>query len=375
MSKKYNAEELLVKYAEGTCTDEELAMLENWYLQTPPISDKVTPEAVAAAKEDIWAKLPVHHNTQAKVIKLNPGLRILYKIAVAASVILILGVGYWLLKSPDSIQVAKNENPLVVPGSQKATLTLANGKQIAINRSKKGLVANTEGASIVKTGDGKIAYQAEETAVSWNTLSIPAGGYFAVTLSDGTRVWLNSRSSLKYPTRFTGNERNVILTGEGYFEVAHDKAHPFTVTTDKQKVEVLGTHFNINAYTDEDATTTTLLEGSVKVTNANSISKLLKPQQAATVAGNDILINNCNAENAIDWVSNDFVFANKDLDAIMRKISRWYDVDVSCPKRLEDLQFSGSISRTKNIQQVLEIMESTGMVKFKLEGRRVTVMQ
>jgi ferric-dicitrate binding protein FerR (iron transport regulator) len=239
------------------------------------------------------------------------------------------------------------------------------------------LLSHSNGTNIVKAADGKIVYNnntSETKSVAWNTLSIPAGGYYNVILSDGTVVWLNAKSSLKYPTEFTGKERIVELNGEGYFEVAHRNNQPFKVITEHQTVEVLGTHFNINAYHDEQSTTTTLLEGSVKVI-ASGTQKILSPNQQAKLMSGSINITQYNAENAIDWVNNDFIFDNEDLSSIMRKISRWYNVEVSYPSHLANLEFTGSISRSKNITQVLKIMELTGMVNFKVEGRRITVMQ
>ncbi|WP_461788087.1 FecR family protein [Pedobacter sp.] len=376
MMNSTEAEELLNKYALGNCTEQELEQLHTWYLDGELGEVNLTAAEVEEIKNNVWQTLPVHQDREKTTIKLNP-MRWLRHIAVAASILLCIILGYHYInhKSSSNTQLAKQE--MIVPGSNKAVLTLADGTEIDLTNINSGVLGNDHGTSIVKTNEGNIVYgddKSSDKKVVWNTLSIPAGGYYNVTLSDGTKVWLNAKSSLTYPTDFAGKERIVALDGEGYFEVAHNPNKPFKVTTATQTVEVLGTHFNINAYTDEAFTTTTLLEGSVKVLAAGQ-QKLLTPNQQAKLKDNRIDIANCNAENAVDWVNNDFIFDSDPLETIMRKLSRWYNVEVSYPQNLAKLEFTGSISRSKNITQVLKIMELTGVVNFKVEGRRITVMQ
>ncbi|HTM97850.1 MAG TPA: FecR domain-containing protein, partial [Pedobacter sp.] len=253
-----------------------------------------------------------------------------------------------------------------------ATLTLADGKSIILGDAQNGKLADQEGGSVFKTANGELVYNAENDRgekIVQNLLTIPRGGYYTLTLADGTKVWLNAASSLKYPTDFVGNERVVELVGEGYFEVAKRKNQPFKVVTNQQVVEVLGTHFNVNAYDDENVTSTTLLEGSVKVAG-----RVLKPGQQASLKNGHISINEVDTEEAVAWVNNNFNFNNEDLGSIMRKISRWYDVEVVCPNDLEQLEFIGKVSRTKNIKDVINIIEETNAVHLKIEGRRITVM-
>lgn len=375
--KRTEAEELLNKYANGNCTDEELALLHTWYLAQPVDMPEISAEEVEMAKQEVWNNLPIHQTKISKTVKLFPS-KWIKRIAVAAVAILSLSLGFYLIqKSPSNLNESIARHEQILPGGNKAILTLADGTTVDLNHVQNGLLSHSNGTNILKTADGKIIYNnstSETKSVSWNTLSIPAGGYYNVILSDGTVVWLNAKSSLKYPTEFTGKERVVELNGEGYFEVAHHNHQPFKVITAHQTVEVLGTHFNINAYHDEQSTTTTLLEGSVKI-SALGAQKVLSPNQQAKLMNGSISIKPCNAENTIDWVNNDFIFDNEDLSSIMRKISRWYNVEVSYPSHLANLEFSGSISRSKNITQVLKIMELTGMVNFKVEGRRITVMQ
>ena len=375
--KRTEAEELLDKYANGNCTEEELSILHTWYLEQSLDALEISAEEVEMAKQKVWNSLPIHETSVSRTVKLFPS-KLIKRIAVAAVAVLSLSLGYyfiqknqWNLDKP----IAKHEQ--ILPGGNKAVLTLADGTTVDLNHVQNGLLSQSNGTNIVKAADGKIVYNnnaSETKSVAWNTLSIPAGGYYNIILSDGTVVWLNAKSSLKYPTEFTGKERIVELNGEGYFEVAHRNNQPFKVITEHQTVEVLGTHFNINAYPDEQSTTTTLLEGSVKV-SASGIQKILSPNQQARLKDGSISVTPCNAENTIDWVNNDFIFDNEDLSSIMRKISRWYNVEVSYPSHLANLEFTGSISRSKNITQVLKIMELTGMVNFKVEGRRITVMQ
>jgi len=270
----------------------------------------------------------------------------------------------------------------VNPGSTKAVLTLADGRKIILDSVQKGALAEQAGISVSKTADGKLVYTLTDKPVdqqnddlTYNTLETPNGGEYQLNLPDGTKIWLNAGSTLKYPTSFEhAKERKVTLNGEAYFEVAHNKDLPFRVVTDKQLVEVLGTHFNINAYEIEPNTETTLLEGSVKVAqNGNGKELLLKPGQQSLV-GKDFTVAAVDTESVVDWKNGDFNFKDEDLKASMRKIARWYDVEViydeSAP---EDLQLGGWVSRSKNISAVLKVIESTGKVHFKVQGRRVTV--
>jgi len=375
--KRTEAEELLNKYANGNCTEEELSILHTWYLAQSFDAPAISAEEVEMAKQKVWNSLPIHEANTSKTVKLFPS-KLIKRIAVAAVAILSLSLGYYFIqKSQRNLDKPLAKHEQILPGGNKAVLTLADGTTLDLNLAQNGLLSHSNGTNIVKAADGKIVYNnntSETKSVAWNTLSIPAGGYYNVILSDGTVVWLNAKSSLKYPTEFTGKERIVELNGEGYFEVAHRNSQPFKVITEHQTVEVLGTHFNINAYHDEQSTTTTLLEGRVKV-SASGTQKTLSPNQQAKLKDGSMSITQCNAENTIDWVNNDFIFDNEDLSSIMRKISRWYNVEISYPSHLANLEFTGSISRSKNITQVLKIMELTGMVNFKIEGRRITVMQ
>jgi ferric-dicitrate binding protein FerR (iron transport regulator) len=214
------------------------------------------------------------------------------------------------------------------------------------------------------------------TEVLYNTVSTPRGGQYQLTLSDGSKVWLNASSSLRFPTAFPGTERRVEITGEAYFEVAGNESKPFVVDiAGKGEVEVLGTQFNINAYEDEPAIKTTLLEGKVKVSESNgSQSSVLKPGQQAQLANGIRVMDNVDMEEIMAWKTGWFYFDRQELPAIMRQVSRWYDVDVRYEGRISKKSFSGIVGRDNDIKDVLKIMENAG-IRFRIEGSSITVLQ
>lgn len=371
------AKELFIKYKQGSCTDEEIDMIYSWYNHTKEDFDisAITIEDVEAAKQNIWSNLPVNESSSQKK-SLSNFQSTLFKVAASVIITLMTLSIYYIFNNKNYPSSAYTE--LIVPGTTKATLTLADGQKIDLEGADNGLISSNNELNIVKTEDGKIVYNSTgntNNEMNWNILSIPVGGYYSIILSDGTVVWLNSKSILKFPERFLGSERVVELSeGEAYFDVKTITGWPFIVKVNHQEVEVLGTHFNVNGYDDEAHLTTTLLEGSIKLSNGK-YSEVLLPNQQAISNNNSIKVHTVDANNYIGWVNNDFVFKNDNLGSIMRKISRWYDVEVSYPDELSNLKFSGTISRTKKIGEVLRIMELTGMVKFKYEGRRITVIK
>lgn len=308
-----------------------------------------------------------------------------FKYAIAAAILLIASLALYFYVGQNPI--AKNGTGMhlandINPGGNKAILTLADGSKISLTDAADGELTEQAGVSITKTEDGQIVYQVIDaphvsTAATYNTISTPAGGQYQVNLPDGTTVWLNALSSLKYPTVFSTQERKVILTGEAYFEVAKDPSKPFIVAANgggrQQQVRVLGTHFNINSYDDELSTRTTLLEGSVEV-NAFDKAKTLKPgQQAVLTKG--IAVQEVDVNQAIDWKNGNFYMDDESVQSIMRRLSRWYDIEVVYQGNVPDnLQFGGVISRTKKLSEVLQVLETTQNIHFKIEGRRVTVM-
>ncbi|MBB5622061.1 ferric-dicitrate binding protein FerR (iron transport regulator) [Pedobacter cryoconitis] len=373
-----DAKELLEKYRSGNCTAAEKAIVETWYLKfEQETADPLTADELEQATDRIWAGLSVHEKPQRKLWP---------RIAGAAAVLLMLSAGLYFF-NPVTHQPAllaqKEHTPQILPGGNKATLTLANGQEITLDGADNGQLAEQAGIIITKTKDGQLVYTVAdqgartggERQIAMNTIATPKGGQYQVNLPDGTKVWLNAASSLRYPTVFTGTERRVSLTGEAYFEVA--KVHPaksFSVSSSTQTVEVLGTHFNINSYADEQAVKTSLLEGAVKVTaqTGTSGSVFLKPGQQAVLLGNQLNVNPGDTEEAIAWKNGMFSFKDADLQTVMRSVARWYDVEVSYEGNLPGRQFSGEIHRNINLSEVLDIL-SFFKVHFRIDGKKITV--
>ena len=305
--------------------------------------------------------------------------------AAAASVIVLLSLGYFFFKKQDTPQVAKILPPAellndAAPGGNKAILTLGNGQTIILDSADNGTLS-TQGSSIItKLADGQIAYEGNNilspNEIVYNTISTPRGGQYNLTLSDGSKVWLNAESSLRFPASFSGNERIVELTGEGYFEVAHDKEKPFKVSLRSSEIEVLGTHFNVNSYEDEKNFKATLLEGSIKVNNGTK-SVIIKPGQQALInpsSGTIAINSNPNLEEVIAWKNGLFYFDNTDIKDVMRQVGRWYDLEVVFEGNVADRKITGKIYRNVNVSKVLRIMEAL-KIEFKIEGQTVTVTE
>ncbi len=301
---------------------------------------------------------------------------------VAAAAVLLIGAFaiYKLIGiSKPELPIAKVENTKqdVAPGGNKAILTLADGSTIILDTAANGKLTQQGNSNIVKLNNGQLAYNTlneKPTEIVYNTISTPRGGQYQLTLADGSKVWLNAASSLRFPASFTGNERKVEITGEAYFEIAKNASMPFIVSANGLNVEVLGTHFNINSYADEAAITTTLLEGAVKVSKGNALQLLSPGQQAQVTNNGPIRVSKIiDVEEVMAWKNGSFVFNSTDIENIMRQISRWYDVDVSFDGSISKELFSGIVSRTSKLSQVLKIMERAG-VKFKIEGKRIEVM-
>jgi transmembrane sensor len=306
--------------------------------------------------------------------------------AAAAAVLLAVSVllMYYRAEKPSENNTIANttvKRTDIKPGVNKAVLTLANGHKIMLTDSTNGEIAMQAGIKINKTAKGQIIYELSigtttgNPVPEYNTIEAPTGGQWEVILPDKSKVWLNARSSLTYPTYFAGNERKVKLNGEAYFEIAHNKKMPFRVMSKTQTVEVLGTHFDIMAYEDEQVMKTTLLEGSVKISDGGR-ARILVPGEQAQVSNADLKVtSDVDLEDMVSWKNGYFKF-NESLESIMRKVARWYDVEISYAGNIDPSQrFGGKISRNKNLSSALKIMELTGNVHFKVEGRRVTVMQ
>jgi transmembrane sensor len=397
--------EFLEKYIANRHTEEEHELFIEW-LNTAPLNevqqiiDKYQFVVQRNPNEEPMLHPHLASRIEAGIDELEKGdrqakpVRMLWpsfkKIAsVAAVFIVIASTAIYFLSSPDSkkqgivkTKAVLNKN-IVLPGGNKAMLTLANGLRIILGDAQDGILAKQANIDIRKVTGGKIIYNAStflkpDAPVLYNTITTPRGGQYQVTLSDGTKVWLNAASSLKFPAAFSNNERVVELTGEAYFEVAKLTSPfvagreggriPFKVITTNQTVEVLGTHFNINAYADEATIKTTLLEGSIKVVRSKTNnSQFLKPGQQATV-GAKIQISDVDASQAVAWKNGYFIFSHEDIGSIMRQVSRWYDINIQYEDNVTQEGFIGTISKFKDVAQVLDMLQLTGAVHFKTEN-------
>lgn len=295
-------------------------------------------------------------------------------IAATAAVFLIISATIYTYIKPisQSSGIILTQNDVAAAGN-KATLTLGNGEKISLQQTNKELVATQDGINIRKS-NGSLIYEQQKNTTGTsviNKLETPRGGKYQLILPDGTKVWLNSASILTYPSTFKGRERSVSLEGEAYFEVAKDKEKVFKVVSKTQTIEVLGTHFNIKSYKDENEIQTSLAEGKVKVSKGLQY-KILKPGQAAFTAGNSktIKIENTDLEKDLAWKNNDFIFKGDNLRNIMKEVSRWYDVEVIYDGNFSESRYIGVVSRSKNISEVLKMLQLTGKIDFKIEGRK-----
>ncbi|HEX6431930.1 MAG TPA: FecR domain-containing protein, partial [Niastella sp.] len=278
----------------------------------------------------------------------------------------------------------------VAPGGNKAILTLGDNSTIVLDSAGNGQLAQQGSSVVSKTKEGELKYESgipagrEQSAITYNTLSTPRGGQYQLVLPDGSKVWLNAASSVRFPTAFVGNERRVEIKGEAYFEVATIRLHsgqkmPFKVhfsSADKQgTVEVLGTHFNINAYDDEDEMRTTLLEGKVRTSMVNGQWSILEPGQQAVIHHSQLTIHdNVDIESIMAWKNGLFHFENADIKAVMRQLSRWYDIEVEYKGALKNEPLFIEIPRNTNLSDVLKVIGSTAGVRLKFEGKKVTVL-
>jgi hypothetical protein len=302
-----------------------------------------------------------------------------YWAAASLLVLIIAGSIYYTKERKERLQ-AVNQPAVhnnILPGSNKATLTLANGAVIVLEDEHSGTLARQGTVQIIKLNNGQLAYKDGQgrdagKQASFNTLSTPRGGQYQVTLPDGTVVWMNAASSLVFPTAFTGKDRTVKLKGEAYFEVAANEDQPFIVSVNNMEVRVLGTHFNVMAYEEEQVVKTTLLQGMVKVASSNK-EVLLKPgQQAKMKHSGEMNVLPVNVEEVIAWKNGIFSFNDATIEEVMQQIARWYDAEVVYPDGIPKGLFRGEIDRTADISTVLKILEVSG-VKFTVEGHKISV--
>ncbi|TCD02851.1 FecR family protein [Pedobacter psychroterrae] len=366
------AGELIDKYFQGRCSAEETAIIETWYnriAEEQKLSGLPDLQQRHAQIKYLLPKDPAAGKTRA-VFKIG------YRIAVAASLIIAFFAVFFFYRSGGGLQDFSKVN--IPPGTNKSILTLADGRKISLTDVSKGNVASQTGVNITKTAEGTLIYQltgdANDLPSAINRVETPVGGQQIILLPDGSKVYLNAASSLTFSSGLGKEaERRLELSGEAYFEVAKDKAHPFIVSSGKHEVRVLGTHFNISCYAGE-IIKTTLLEGAVKIHAAADIAVLKPGQQSVFTESQDLKIHEADLDEAVAWKNGYFRFNEEKIRDVMKKIARWYNIDVQYSGDLTNEGFTGTISRYTNISDVLKMLQGTKAVHFEVEGRRVTVM-
>ena len=370
---------IAVKVSEGSATKEEIGIyiqhIETFIVENPDwetINEETRQAIGAQLKKDIQKQIY-------KKRQLWP------RIAVAAAIATII-FGSWFfnrsvpfVKSGEKIS-AEND---IAPGRKGATLTLASGKKIRLSETASGEIAKEGGISVHRTVDGQLIYEISDSVTELphkknmhitNTLSTGKGETYIITLPDKSKVWLNTASSITYTTHLVQNgKRRVNLSGEAYFEIAKDRDHPFVVESNNQDVTVLGTHFNINSYGNKTSTTTTLLEGSIKVTSGSGNTLLIPGQQSVLSASGKLSVREVDTELAIAWTNNKFMFDGQTIQEIMKVVALWYDVEIVYEGEVPDDKFVGSVSRFEKISKVLQALEKTENVHFRVSGRKIYV--
>lgn len=365
------AKQLIVKYNADKCTEAEKALLENWFEIYNEHELDISRIEIKQIGEQIKKQLP-HSDNNKNPIKL-------WSVITAVASVSLIGISI-LMFYPNHETVSTHNKSAhdIAPGGNKAILTLANGKTINLSADKTGVIIDNNN---IRYSDSTAIVNGNDSNVSGlATISTPKGGEYQITLPDGTKVWLNAATTLQFSAnlkRERGERKVRLESGEAYFEVYKDKKRPFVVATGQQEVSVLGTHFNINAY-EPGSTKTTLLEGSVRVQSTNNLklnSKILVPGEQSITKAGSIKISKVNTAIELAWKKGKIQFVREDLKTVINMVSRWYNIDVIYQYYPTGGKFTGSISRSKNISEVLNLLESTGDVRFKIQGRQVFVMK
>lgn len=405
---------LLFRRMKGDLSIHEQIALDNWLKEQDPESKQFFEDCSdwdqvqvalssmydideAAALADVKKKIRLMsqpEQSSTPIVEL-PGKRSRIKVYRAAAAVLILLAGTAVVftlnrKKPDisKLPISQRYHNDVAPGGDKAVLELADGNKIVLDNASNGELAKQGLTRIVKLDNGQLAYQASKVrseTVSFNSITTPKGGQYQIVLPDGSKVWLNAASSLRFPTAFTGNERKIELSGEAYFQVVKNASMPFKVVVERSmsaeagkpnplEIEVLGTEFNLTAYGDEDNEKITLINGAVKVSTGNEQKELQPNQQASLNKGSSSLnlISDVNIEEIIAWKNGRFQFHDATIESIMRQAGRWYDIEISYDGKINQ-QFKGTIPRNVNLSTFLQILEATGWVHFRIEAKKVTV--
>ena len=374
----YRTAYLIAGFLKQTLTEEEKRELDEWILASDKnmeLFEKMTDEKNIAQATGFFKKMNVEdelHETKKRIQQRKPFR--LWSYAVAAAVIILMVAGIYMYQTNSSknavTQVADKKQD-IMPGSDIATLTIGNGQKIML--SNEGADTTLGNNVKILRKDGQLVYKEDKSATTlvYNTVTVPRKGQYKLVLPDGSKVWLNAESSIRYPVAFIGNERRVFVTGETFFEVAKDKSKPFRVVANDITVEALGTQFNVNAYTNEPFFTATLVEGSVRITKGLK-ENILKPGQQARLANDDFKIVDANVDDVTAWKNNQFKFSGTSIDEIMRQVERWYDAEVEFKDNVS-LHLNATIERNVPVSKLLHIFEETGQVHFKIENKKIIV--
>jgi transmembrane sensor len=375
----YRIAYLIAGFLKQTLTEEEKEELDAWILASDEnmiLFEKMTDEKNIEQAAGWFKQMNVEEElqeTKRKIKQRRPFHLLPYTIAAAVVILIVAGIYIYKNKNNKintTIAVKKQD---IMPGSDVATLTLDNGQQIILDNEGTDTTINNQVKVLRK--DGQLVYNNDSStkALVYNTLTVPRKGEYKLVLPDGSKVWLNAESSIRYPVAFVGNERKVFVTGETYFEVAKDKAKPFRVIAGDVMLEDLGTQFNVNAYTNEPYFAATLVEGSVRVTKGLK-QNVLKPNQQVQIKDDDLKIVNRNVDDVTAWKNNQFVFNGTSIDEIMRQVERWYNADVEFKDNV-NLHLNATIERDVPVSKLLHIFEETGQVHFKIEDKKIIVMK
>ena len=304
---------------------------------------------------------------------------------IAAAAMIGLVVGFFIFPSknqqPNSQHISsiQNNDGDILPGGNRATLKMSNGTTIVLTNSPNGILAQYGSMAIKKLADGQLVFDAGSSTTEnrqssgWNTISTPRGGQYQLTLSDGSKVWLNAESSLRFPSQFIGDERRVELVGEAYFEVAKNRKQTFKVMSKQMEIQVLGTHFNLSDYDGQGTSKTTLVSGSIKIKRGTQVH-LLKPGQQAVLNKNKelTLLDHVDVESEIAWKNGLFFFKDANIQHVMEQIARWYDIEVVYQKNHSKKLLNGSVSRTVRLSALMEMLAYTG-VEYEIQGKKVLI--
>jgi len=379
LKQAYRTAYLIAGFLKQTLTKEEKDELDEWILANDEnmiLFEKMTDEKNLAEAAEWFRKMNVEKDlaeTKSKISVRKP--QRLWQYAVAASIIIAIGAGIYFYQNSitqknKSEVVAQKQD--IMPGSNKARLTLGNGKIIELGKTGDDTTIN--GRVKILRKDGQLIYEpaVADNEIVYNTLTVPRKGQYKLVLPDGSKVWLNSESSIRYPISFPGKERKVFVTGETFFEVAKDKTKPFRVVAGEITVEALGTQFNVNAYTNEPFFSATLIEGSIRVSKGSEV-KILKPSQQAQLTDAEFRIVDTDNDDAIAWKNKQFKFTNTSIDEIMRQIARWYDAEIEYQDNVT-LHLNATIGRDVPVSKLLNILEATNQVHFNIEAKKIIVM-